>query len=417
MDVYRNHPNLKSGRRLSTELKHATFAECARMLTEQYVKGLFRERFTRMLDQYILTNGPYGANAETRDEWEAGLDDQIENILQDFSSCFSASVLGVVCVDARIWEAGNLETTLDVLALDAWRVMTHTISSGPIRDRDVVQLTPARIASMLGFRDGTDETAALPAVPSTPDDLSRFFMPAPSYEEILSKLRAWTVKTPGGSLIAHLDNVMDTDPGLSESSARILGLTGLEVQFLQNSGLGVNDICFGVSGAKEAIKPVENPMNDVNALLGLPPIPAPAAAIPALPGLPALPPLPAAAPALPGLPSLPPLPAPASPVTASLPNPPAIPEPVRKTRKTKASATPAAGTLSKEAVMAFKSNIAGTDETIANALGLSRQSYNNYAAGRAPFIPSADQRNTMIAMVDAQIKALHDVRALLLSVA
>lgn len=386
--------------------------------------------------QYIWTTGENYEDADVKDDWTDGLDAALEDYLMKsgLARCVSSSWMATNCIDSRLYvtpEQGPDETTKAAksFAVDAWSILTFNPHRESNRDAyveytaeellteigitraDVAQLlgqvadnppvtTPTEIkpvstlamalakAAKFGAAAYTDEklTAAFAQILEDDEDFQRngcatigcgiedaepfqmFAMgeadPVPA---LIANLRATDVPAAGSLVLVGGDmNAPGMAAALAQDAAKLQALTG---EIIDHDPLGIGQ---GVQTDEEA---------ELNAMMGF--------------GAPVVAPAPAELPA--------------GHVPAAVLG--AGPEP--RTRAPRGAAAAAAGAIPADAFKLMREHVKRKDEDMGTLIGVSRQTYINYTTGKATFVPDAAQRETLVNLLDAEIGALRDARAMI----
>jgi DNA-binding XRE family transcriptional regulator len=108
----------------------------------------------------------------------------------------------------------------------------------------------------------------------------------------------------------------------------------------------------------------------------------------------------------------------ASPPVAAAPaiqnaGPPDAPKPAKRTRAPSGAVAGAAGALPAHAFEMIRQYVKLKDEDVASALGVSRQTFINYAKGKPALVPTPEQRQALAKIVDEAIAGLERAKAAL----
>lgn len=99
--------------------------------TVESVKEQFAPQFAEVHDMYTIMNGDFEeCDAEQRDDWESGLDDEVEKLLQPYAEYLSASWLGDKTVDTRLYEDGQCEKLAASMGKEVYKELSYKKEPG-----------------------------------------------------------------------------------------------------------------------------------------------------------------------------------------------------------------------------------------------------------------------------------------------
>lgn len=198
-----------------------TLAMEAYMVTQDRVRqalvSLITPELREALEMYRLINGDRDTS-ETPDDWESGLDDVVEKMVEPYDDILTVNWCGRNTIDV------NLETDEDVMrwiasfATEGWLVLTHDAEEGkPMTTQavlDAVGLTRPYIEEALTRRPTPVVVTDEPAKENIMSDI---------YTAINRSIAK--IGTPVPVDIGNiLDNACDSDTGLAYSGFQMLGL-------------------------------------------------------------------------------------------------------------------------------------------------------------------------------------------------
>lgn len=311
----------------------------------------FRQQIEPLIDEaygmYTINNGEY-ADVEPmqRDDWESGLDDVIENVFEPYMDYLSQNWLGSVPMDAKLWEEDAVAKLAQSAGKEVFKQLAHNKS-------------PAQTLSNAGIVQADVEPYF--ANNSTPQETKAMAENnAATVDELLVKVRQ---HVGSGADVLEVQEafewVIDDDDIMAESAAERIGLTMEDVEVFR---------MFALENGEDTVNMLIAKLDDVQEQK-------PAKASKAKAAAAATPPTPPA------------------PKTAATPPAPSA---------------PAGAEIDWPAVLtAVQNHSAVKDTELAAALGVSRQTYTNYAAGKSKFKPEAAQAETVRNRIVADLNGLY----------
>lgn len=188
-----------------------------------------------MYDMYEINNGEYEfSDREAREEWESGLDDKVEEIFEPYQMHLSADWLARNTIDTKLFEEGAIRK----LAESAGREIVKQLSSVSVQElnQGVVTKTPAQVLANAGVLQ-TDVEVYLSqhlAAKNPEQEKEMSDQTTDSVDAVMQKMRAHL--GTGFDVMAVYDDVelvFDEDDILANGAGARLGLNEDDVQTLK----------------------------------------------------------------------------------------------------------------------------------------------------------------------------------------
>src|SRR5688572_23756424 len=231
----------------ASKVPQAVALVVARNIAEHNAKERLRkvlaDDLQEMYDTYVTANGEHAhlTSQAERDEWEQGIDDQVENLLEPYVSVLSMSWFGMAVVDTRLHEPNGAEMFVRDFANDVWRKLTFiTVDDQPR------EMTTEEVLAAIGISASDVASVMADRAAPSPEQEKEIQMAdlkttLTEISEYLSIMGAVDHKT----LIEELDNASDTDDGLAMGSAARLGIDAEGVAALRHYREDVGDTAPG----------------------------------------------------------------------------------------------------------------------------------------------------------------------------
>lgn len=364
-------------------------SERAAVIAQQIVRGrLFdtiKPELQTRFDAFVGMNGPRPVEPSlAQDEWDSALDDDVAATFEPYSAVLSADWLGEKTVDTRLYSPGELDKLCAGFAKEAWRQLTYQKN------------TTAKILSAVGIVQ--EDIAAFlkelqPAAPTTELE------PDMAMNAVLNKIMLFVGNNEQGKqdLGIVMNDAMD-EFIVAQANLR-LGIDMDDVETLRMAGMAGHTLAWmqEAIGTGELLDEADSadagPANVPGGVMSLAPgtvpgAPATGSPLAAMPGA-------LVASGVPGVE--------ASPLPAARPG-----------RKPRAKASgPVAGQVSSDTLTAFKNHANIKDQDAADALGVSRATYNNFVAGKTTFTPTDAQRTALRTIVTGHVNGLLEALTML----
>lgn len=380
--------------------------EC-KAIVEKMVKTRVIERIRPAIRECIaqvdasVENGYIPSDLESVSDAD---DDAIEELFDSYSASLTQDFIGRYSISTRfrkeVPKGAKAEDLVlaELFANDVWRVLIHDGDE----DSETHVLTTAKILSVVGIVQD-DLKELMGDMSETAPQPTKDVIDMPPLNDILNRLHDfWGGEYPEPvEFKSFYEMAIDTDDGLALSGLVPLGLELADGQTLR--------LCFGSGGFEKfttalAGAPYEEdatysaadkmvdaapgePFGDeeetdpeMRELLGLPPLPEPVQRI-------------ANAPALPGL----------------------SPPPAASTPRAPGGKQPTPGTVDKRVFALIRQHVKVKDEDVASLIGVSRQTFINYAdpAKKAAFVASPEQAAALGKLVQDALDGLNEALELL----
>ena len=332
------------------------------------VENSLREAYA----MYLLTNGEHADAGADRDNWEAGLDDVVEQVFLPYEKAVSADWFGRSVIDTRLNE--RPQTGADAFrrlalsfAAEVWHNLIHVLQDGEEGEKEVVELTTPKILSAVGIVRSDIEALIAEQPETQPKGISMTKPMTEVTEDLKSFIEMSGMGQPDA--VALLENAIDSDDGLALSGISQLGGTiddanalrkFVREQFECDAADLYNVIVHGATISAPASNGSDEDEDEEEE--------DEEAALAAMMG--------------------------------ELP-PPIDPKLV-KHRKMRDNKEPLIGAIPVKAFQLIREFSNVRDEDVGAMLGVSRQTFINYSKGKPQLMPSDEQRNALLAMLQAQ---------------
>jgi len=362
----------------------------ARTIVQDHVETFYRDMVENPLrghyNLYVLANGERNdipddtmPDRARRDEWDAGIDDVVEKVFAPYERCVSADWFGRNVIDTRLHErpaAGPdaIHRLADSFAREAWQNLIHVLQDGE-DGKEVVELSTAKILSAVGVLR-SDIEALLAEQPDIQPE-KEIMKPMPDVSTTLREFIELTGMSQP-EVVALLENVLDSDEGLSMSGITQLGgdkedAAALQKFVREQFEADASDLYnIIVNGATIYTPPDEE--EELAALMG-------------------------------GAPEVVMEPPGAPKVTNG-----AGPEPKTRKRTPKGELV---GAIPTKAWELIRMHVKTRDEDIGSMLGVSRQTFINYSKGKPQLMPSQEQRKALLDLLYKHRSGIDDAMKLI----
>jgi len=323
-------------------------------------------------DMYVLTNGEHDDAGEDRDNWEAGLDDVVENLFLPYEKMVSADWFGRSVIDTRLNE--RPQTGPDAIrrltlsfAHEVWHNLTHVLQDDGEGSKETVELTTAKILSAVGIVRADIEAL----IAEQPETQPKEQLMTKAMEAVTEDLKGY-IELSGMSqpdAVALLENAIDSDDGLALSGISQLGGTKEDAdalrafvreQFECDGKDLYNIIVHGATLSAPATNGSDEEEDEDEE-----------AALAAMMG-------------------------------DAPPPPPPLDPTLVKHRRMRENKEPLIGAIPVKAFQLIREFSNVKDENVGAMLGVSRQTFINYSKGKPQLMPSYEQRNALLNMLQEQ---------------
>jgi hypothetical protein len=396
---------LTLGKKMPAELAMIECRAITEKLTKERAAAMIRPQIEEAVSTHEMVYDTY-EGSEDQEAWTDEMDNAIETLLDSYSDSVTQDFIGRFCVSTRFHipvargMKSEAQTLAEAFANDVWRVLIHDSDEDAAPPR---VLSTAKILSAVGIvkDDLVELMGDMPA--NAPQVQQKEDKPMRDINEILNEVHAYLDGEIDDKTVKDLfDMAIDSDDGLALSGVVPMGLDMDSVPTLRLfatkfGSAAPDEFVTALKGAPYEAEPTDS-ANDValevldeaaaegdetdpemRELLGLPPLPAapPATATPAIAGIRNRPP---------GVPAPPPLPG-----------------------------TPVPGPVDKRALTLIREHVKMKDDDVASGIGVSRQTYINYAdpAKKATLVASPEQAAFLLQIVDDALAGLQEARVLL----
>lgn len=218
------HPTLKPKRKPTSELAHKAVLIVVEREVRQAIADEIEAKLQEAYDMYTLSSGEHSDVAEgpLRDDWESGLDDTVEELLEPYQTYLSANWLGVNTVDVRLWE----EEAVSKYAADVGKEVYKQLTYGK---------TPAQALANAGITSPEVElyfSAHLEA--NSEDDTPMTVENNADLASVIAKIAEYVGKTYDPVAVYQaFEDAIDDDDILADGAGKRLGLEHNDVIVLQ----------------------------------------------------------------------------------------------------------------------------------------------------------------------------------------
>jgi hypothetical protein len=412
-----SEPKIKKAKALST----ATLMSMAATIAEQRVTAklsdMIRAEFNDAIETHTIINGDFDTiDPASRDDWSSALDDSIEAVLEPYSAILSANWLATA-TDGPMHDPDHVATVAKSFAREAWKHINYDKETNKIKSTN-------KILSAIGLVE--NHFAAYLAQRSTTQERDNTMSTAVvSWMDALKAIHDFGELIGGVSMIPdlvdELDTASDDDDILATGAIERIGGAPEHVAALRALRVHYDQAAPGTA-VSEMVKLLETRAWEATPT---PPAAAPApepepadltdASMAELMGLPldeyrrlyVENPTPAA-----GAPAAPPPTATAPPAATVAPTADAD-KPKRGRKPKEPTAPPTTAETPTEALALFSDNAKVKDDEVAEALGISRATYNNMRNAKQAAHLDDVQRMTLVSMIDEKIAKLQQAKALI----
>jgi hypothetical protein len=307
------------------------------------------------VETYVLMNGAYnpGDRLYKKDTWTEGMDDVIANVFEEYAGQLSASWLGEMVVDTRMYEENAKEKLANSFASEIWKNITW------LQDKDHGgPKTDAQILSSVGvLRTDIEAFIETRNTPQAKQEQEQLAMN--SLETAIPRIKGF-VELCGyddKALTQILDNALDSDINLAQG-----GLTQIGAGMDDREALLLGAMMYGADGLIKMIRSGTTPQDGTSETAPI-----------------------------------------ATQVTTTKPLPPA---PAAAARNKKTADVPQVGQLPAEALALLKEFTSYKVEKLGEGLGVSRASYENYVKGKAKFYAKPEHATFLMGVINEHKAAL-----------
>lgn len=318
-----------------------------------------------------------------KENWGDAMDDKLEALIEPYAHLLSSDWTARYTIGSRLYDEGGKEAWAEAFADEVYKNITYLHKRG----EEGAPKTAAQIMSSVGVVESDFDTFMRSRPKATQQQQKEFEMS--NLQTTLDKLvqmQSMFGRTLN-DVTGLVENAMDSDDGLALSGVSQLGGDNTDVTTLRlarSQGL--------------------TPQALVQAILtGVPPVLAQAASPVQAPQAPA----PVAPPEMDLSQFMGGAPAPAAPAA------PAVQQTAEPPKRTRTKQTPPTGALPPRVFDILKDHTGIKSEELGAAIGVSRQTFDNYAKGKAHCTPTSETLTYLRGMIDGKIKLLQEAAALL----
>lgn len=354
-------------------------ASIVKKTLHKYFYDYIKPKLSELHEYHQLMQGEYDDKWPfyRREEFSDSLDEQVETLLDNNAHMITADWLGNHVTETRLWEENAVHNFADGFAVDAVKVATWRAE-----DENAGPKTPAQILSAVGIVKTDIETMLNDRIQPTTEQVEQAVQN--NMQEAAQRMHDTIVMMgyTGKELELMVDNASDSDEGLAQGGVQNLGGEWPGDWNAMKDGRSQ----WGVQGLANFLEQYSGviPAPDPQVVEAEPD---PYAEFGATTPTPKAPPLPAGA------------------------TPP--PAPAKRGRKKQADTE---GCVPPELLMILKQHTGEDTNVLAAALGLSRQTFDNYAKGKGALKPDVKQAKTISDLLELKQLKLREAIGLLESI-
>lgn len=184
--------------------------------------ALIHDDVDEMYGMYTIMNGErsdHEGDQPALDDWDSGIDDQVETLMQPYQEYLSANWLGVNTIDTRLYEEDGVVKFCQSFGKELWKQLTHD------RTPDQVLAGVGIVKADVADRIGAAVTSVAP--PSKTDEVG-------TIDRVVLRLLAHVGREYDAQLITDdLDLVADGDENLAPAAAARLGLDEVDMNTVE----------------------------------------------------------------------------------------------------------------------------------------------------------------------------------------
>ncbi|MFN3295026.1 MAG: hypothetical protein ACK414_16530, partial [Gemmobacter sp.] len=126
----------------------------------------FKAKLTEAMDEYVLMNGERETlTAEQQSEWDSGIDDVVEKLVEPYQQMVSADWIGKHTVDTRLHEPGEAEKLVKSFGLEVYKQIANGRKPGQLLSavgivQDEVAAYIAQQQEVVAAAGGNDDVEA-----------------------------------------------------------------------------------------------------------------------------------------------------------------------------------------------------------------------------------------------------------------
>lgn len=203
-------------------------------MVSEHISTEVAEKVQDAYDLYVLTNGEH-ADSLAQSDWESGMDDVVENTIDEYVPMLSADWMGVNTIGTALYEQDGVHIFASKLGREFYKQMTNGLS-------------PAKILSSAGIT-GKEIAAALEKHNNPSDEQIATTAAAQStgLAGVIEKIAAQVGKGYDAMTVyGDIDLVTDEDDILAGGAAPRLGLDEEDIAVLQMERLTHGEDCVDI---------------------------------------------------------------------------------------------------------------------------------------------------------------------------
>lgn len=223
------NPAVAPKRKPTIEQALKSVASEVEFLTHQRMSAEVEPKLQDVYDMYVIMNGDHDDLAkagDNTDDYESGLDDEVEKALEPYEAYLSADWLGRNTIDTRLWEEGAVPKLAQSVGEEVFKSLSY-------------RKTPAQVLSNAGIVQKDVEIYFEQHVNKTPEQEKAMAEDNElSFEEVAAKIKLHL----GGDfdvteVYADIELACDDDEILAQGAGKRLGVDDKDLGVIQMATL------------------------------------------------------------------------------------------------------------------------------------------------------------------------------------
>lgn len=118
------YPNMHPKKKPTQDVAAKAILHAVEAAVTKFMDGELRDAVQDTYEMYVLTNGER-SDSEDPDEWDSGIDDAVEVLLEPYQEHLSASWLGTHTINTRLDEEGGIDRFLSSLGKEVFKELSY----------------------------------------------------------------------------------------------------------------------------------------------------------------------------------------------------------------------------------------------------------------------------------------------------
>lgn len=192
-------------------------------MVSTHIAGEVMDKVTPMFEEYEMLNGPRDT-AASPDEWDSGLDDALENSIEEYMPVLSADWLGRNAIGTMLHEEGAIQKFCDSLGKEYFKQITWEGQKSPAKVMSSAGITKAEAEEALANHL---ENANQKGETTMAEDNA-------TLDAVIAKIAAHVGKDYDQlTIYDDFDQASDDDDILAQGAGARLGLDAADIEVLQ----------------------------------------------------------------------------------------------------------------------------------------------------------------------------------------